>query len=82
MEINCCIIFDGILHVTEKHEIKKMITTGMLKRQVGMYDDDEFDHIVKKLQRVLRLNYQYENDSRGKEFTKKVKLCLPMDHTV
>ena len=37
-----------------------MITTGMLKRQVWMADD-EFDHIVKNSQKVLKLNAQYEN---------------------
>ena len=40
------------------NEIKKM---NMLKRQVRMADDDEFDHIVKNSQRVLKLNGQYEN---------------------
>ena len=39
------------------HEIKKM---SMLKRQVWMADDD-FDHIVKNSQRLLRLDNQYEN---------------------
>ena len=33
----------------------------MLKRQVWMADDDEFEHIVKNSQRVLKLNAQYEN---------------------
>ena len=33
----------------------------MLRRQVWMVDDDEFDHIVKNLQRVLKLNAQYEH---------------------
>ena len=33
----------------------------MLQRQVWMANDDEFDHIVKNSQRVLRLNDQYEN---------------------
>ena len=47
-----------------------MITTGMLKRQVWMADDDEFDHIVKNLQRVLKLNAQYENHLYVEEFTK------------
>ena len=28
-----------------------------------MADDEEFDHIVKNLQRVLRLNDQYKNHS-------------------
>ena len=33
-----------------------MITTFMLKRQVWIADDDEFEYIVKNSQRVLRLN--------------------------
>ena len=33
---------------------------SMLKRQVWMADDD-FDHIVKNSQRLLRLDNQYEN---------------------
>ena len=33
-----------------------MITTVMLKRQVWIADDDEFEYIVKNSQRVLRLN--------------------------
>ena len=35
-----------------------------------MADDDEFDHIVKNSQRVLRLNNQYENHPYVEEFTK------------
>ena len=42
----------------------------MVKRQVWMADDDEFDHIVKNSQRVLRLNDQYENHPYVEEFTK------------
>ena len=42
----------------------------MLKRQVWMADDDEFDHIVKNSQRVLKLNAQYENHPYTEEFTK------------
>ena len=42
----------------------------MLKRQVWMADDDEFDHIVKNSQRVLKLNAQYENHPFVEEFTK------------
>ena len=34
---------------------------SMLKREVWMADDDEFDQIVKNSQRILRLNDQYEN---------------------
>ena len=41
----------------------------MLRRQVWMADDNEFDHIVKNLQRVLRLNDQYENHPHVEEFT-------------
>ena len=51
----------------------------MLKRQVWMADDDEFDHIVKNSQRMLRLNDQYENHPYVEEFTK--ELCLCMEHT-
>ena len=47
-----------------------MITTGMLKRQVWMADDDEFDHIVTNSQRVLRLNDRYENHPYVEGFTK------------
>ena len=35
-----------------------------------MVDDDEFDHIVKNSQRVLKLNDQYENHPYAEEFTK------------
>ena len=47
-----------------------MITTGMLKRPVWMADHDEFDHIVKNLQRVLRLNDQCGDHLYVEEFTK------------
>ena len=53
-----------------------MITTGMLKRQVWMADDDEFDHIVKNSQRVLRLNDQYENHPYVEEFTKECNVMF------
>ena len=53
----------------------------MLKRQVWMAEDDEFDHIVKNSQRVPRLNYQYENHSYVEHFTKSVMLCLYMENT-
>ena len=42
----------------------------MLRRYVWMADDDEFDHIVKNSQRVLKLNAQYENHLYVEEFTK------------
>ena len=47
-----------------------MITTGMLRRQVWMADDDEFNYIVKNSQRVLGLSVQYENHQYVEEFTK------------
>ena len=42
----------------------------MLKRQVWLVDDDEFDHTLENSQRVLRLNAQFENHPHIKEFTK------------
>ena len=39
-------------------EVKKMITTSMLRRQVWTVNDDEFNHIVKNSQRLLKLNPQ------------------------
>ena len=33
--------------VIKNHEIKRMITIGMIKRQVWIADDDEFDNTVK-----------------------------------
>ena len=42
----------------------------MLIRQVWMVDD-EFDHVAKNSQRVLKLNSQYENHLYVEEFTKK-----------
>ena len=46
-----------------------MITTGMLKRQVWMAGNDEFEYIVKNSQRLLGLNDQYENYPYVEEFT-------------
>ena len=40
----------------------------MLKRQVWMADDDEFHHIFKNPQRMLRLSDQYENHLYVEEF--------------
>ena len=57
-----------------------MINTGMLKRQVWMADDDEFEYIVKNSQRVLRLNDQYENHLYVGEFTKLCNLYLYIGH--
>ena len=47
-----------------------MITTIMLKRQLWMANDDEFDHIVKNSQRVLKLSNLYKNHLCVEEFTK------------
>ena len=44
-----------------------MIITSILRRQVWMADDDEFNHIAKNLQRTLD---QYENHPYVKEFKK------------
>ena len=41
-----------------------------------MADDDEFDHIVKNSQRVLRLNDQYENHPYVEEFTKECNVMF------
>ena len=48
----------------------------MLKRQVWMADDDEFDHIVKNSQRVFRFNDQYENRLCFEEFKKKCNVMF------
>ena len=42
----------------------------MLKRNVWMNDDDEFEFIVKNSRRVLKLNDQYENHLYVEEFKK------------
>ena len=49
------------------NEIKKM---SMLQRQLWMADNDEFYHIVKNAQGVLRLKNQYKNHPYIEEFTK------------
>ena len=53
-----------------------MITTGMLRRQVWMADDDEFNYIVKNSQRVLGLSVQYENHQYVEEFTKQCNVMF------
>ena len=53
-----------------------MITTSMLKRQVWMADDYEFEYIVKNSQRVLRLNDQYENHPYAEKFTKECNVMF------
>ena len=54
-------------------EIKKM---SMFRQQVQMADDDEFDHIAKNSQRVLKLNDQYENHPYAEEFTKECNVMF------
>ena len=48
----------------------------MLKRQVWMADNDEFEHIVKSSQRVFRLNDQYENHPYVEKFTKECNVMF------
>ena len=50
--------------------LRKMLTVSMLRQQVWMVDDDEFDYIVKNSPRVLKLSAQYENHPYVKQFTK------------
>ena len=58
-----------------ENEIKKMITTIMLRRQVWT-NDDEFDYIVKNSQRILKLNDRYENHPYVEEFTKQCNVMF------
>ena len=53
-----------------------MITTGMLRQQAWMVDDDECDYIIKNSQRVLGLNIQYENHPYAEEFTKECSVVF------
>ena len=53
-----------------------MIITGMLRRQVWMADDDEFDYIVKNSQKILKLNDQYKNHPYVEEFTKQCNIMF------
>ena len=72
-----CITLSGYKNqALGENEIKEMITASMLRRQVWMTDDDEFDHIVGNTQRVLKLNAQYENHSYVEEFTKERSVML------
>ena len=50
--------------------------TSMLRQQVWMTDDDEFDYIVKNSQRVLGLSVQYENHSCAEEYTKQCNVMF------
>ena len=56
--------------VTKNHTQDQRKKMSMLKKQVWMANDDEFDHIVKNSQRMHRLNDQYENHPNVEEFTK------------
>ena len=49
---------------------------SMLKGQVWIADDNEFDHIVKNSQGMLRLNDQYENHRYVEELTKECNVIL------
>ena len=48
----------------------------MLKQQVWMADDDEFDYIVKNSEGVLGLSIQYENHQYVEEFKKQCNVML------
>ena len=48
----------------------------MLRQQVWMADDDEFDYIVKNSQRVFGLSIQYENHQYVEEFTKQCNVMF------
>ena len=48
----------------------------MLRRQVWMVDNDEFDYIFKNSQRVFGLNDQYENHPYVEEFTKQCNVMF------
>ena len=64
------------LLVCKNHAIKKMISTGMLNREVWMADDDELDHMVKNSQRVIKFNDQFENHPYVEEFTKECNIIF------
>ena len=53
-----------------------MISTSMLRQQVWMADDDEYDDIVENSQRVLKLNAQYENHPYVEEFTRECSVMF------
>ena len=53
-----------------------MITTSMLRQQVWVADDDEFDHIFENSQRLLKLNAQYENHPYVEEFPKECSVMF------
>ena len=72
--------FCNALRVIKNDENKGMITTDMLKRQVWMADDDEFEYIAENSQKVLRLSDQNGNHML-KNLQKSVMLCLYMEYT-
>ena len=48
----------------------------MIRRQVWMADNDDFDHIVYNLQRVLKLSTQYEDHPYVEVFTKEYSIMF------
>ena len=48
----------------------------MIRRQVWMVDNDDFDHIVYNLQRVLKLSTQYEDHPYVEVFTKEYSIMF------
>ena len=48
----------------------------MIRRQVWMADNDDFDYIVYNLQRVLKLNTQYEDHPYVEVFTKEYSIMF------
>ena len=48
----------------------------MIRRQVWMADNYDFDHIVYNLQRVLKLSTQYEDHPYVEVFTKEYSIMF------
>lgn len=48
----------------------------MFRRQVWMANNDDFDHIVDNLQRVLKLSAQYEDHPYVEVFTKEYSIMF------
>ena len=48
----------------------------MIRRQVWMADNDDFDHIVYNLQRVLKLSTQHEDHPYVEVFTKEYSIMF------
>ena len=57
-----------------QHQIKKKMS--MLRWQLWMAYDDEFDYIVKNSQRLLGLSVQYESHPYVEEFTKQCNVAF------